>query len=309
MSQHTTGAQRRSGGTGGRPGGHGATTEGAKWLALPEVARELDVHYMTAYRYVRTGSLRAVQHGGRWQVAPRDLDAFRRRRTGGQRGPGRVRWEERRRRLLAALLAGDERTAWSQMEAGIAVAGPTECYLRLLAPALREVGEAWASAQIGIAEEHCASAVAGRLVGRCGPYFRRPGRTRGTVLLACVPGERHALPVAIAADVIRAAGWSVTDLGADAPHAALLSAARAVQRLTAVGLSASVPAHAAVAADTVEALHHTLPEVPVIVGGGAIADNRAATRLGADAWAADARGLAEVLAHLPAPTPARRRAP
>ncbi|NDH36883.1 MAG: helix-turn-helix domain-containing protein, partial [Acidimicrobiia bacterium] len=33
-------------------------------LSLHEVARRLKVHYMTAYRYVRSGRLPAQQHDG-----------------------------------------------------------------------------------------------------------------------------------------------------------------------------------------------------------------------------------------------------
>ena len=42
-------------------------------LSLQEAADRLEVHYMTAYRYVRTGRLRAVQIGSQWWVDPQDL--------------------------------------------------------------------------------------------------------------------------------------------------------------------------------------------------------------------------------------------
>ena len=40
-------------------------------IELREAAERLGVHYMTAYRHVRTGRLPAVQRGGRWYM---DLD-------------------------------------------------------------------------------------------------------------------------------------------------------------------------------------------------------------------------------------------
>ncbi|NCV47008.1 MAG: hypothetical protein EBW53_02695 [Actinobacteria bacterium] len=42
-------------------------------LSLHEVARRLKVHYMTAYRYVRSGRLPAQQHDGEYagdELAP-----------------------------------------------------------------------------------------------------------------------------------------------------------------------------------------------------------------------------------------------
>ena len=44
-------------------------------MTLHEVAEELGVHYMTAYRSVRLGQLRAHKVGGVWQVEQSALDA------------------------------------------------------------------------------------------------------------------------------------------------------------------------------------------------------------------------------------------
>ena len=45
-------------------------------LSLRECAERLGVHYMTAYRYVRTGMLAAVKQGTEWRVASEDLESF-----------------------------------------------------------------------------------------------------------------------------------------------------------------------------------------------------------------------------------------
>ena len=42
-------------------------------LGLQEAADQLGVHYMTAYRYVRTGRLPATRIGSQWWIDPRDL--------------------------------------------------------------------------------------------------------------------------------------------------------------------------------------------------------------------------------------------
>jgi len=48
-----------------------------EWNNLKEVARELDVHYMTAYRYVRQGRLDATWVDNGWQVHRDAIEAFR----------------------------------------------------------------------------------------------------------------------------------------------------------------------------------------------------------------------------------------
>ena len=44
-------------------------------ITLQEAADRLGVHYMTAYRYVRTGRLPAQRSGSQWLVDPKDLGA------------------------------------------------------------------------------------------------------------------------------------------------------------------------------------------------------------------------------------------
>ena len=44
-------------------------------LTVQQVADLLGVHYMTAYRYVRTGSLAARRVGTEWRVRRSDVDA------------------------------------------------------------------------------------------------------------------------------------------------------------------------------------------------------------------------------------------
>ena len=48
---------------------------GSGLLGLQEAADRLGVHYMTAYRYVRTGRLPATRIGSQWWVDPDDLVA------------------------------------------------------------------------------------------------------------------------------------------------------------------------------------------------------------------------------------------
>lgn len=262
-------------------------------VSLREAAEILGVHYMTAYRHVRTGRIPARRVGGEWRIRRADLqpppvDEAGPRRRG--RGPAAAR-----RRLVDRLVAGDEAGAWSLIQDAL-VGGldPVGVHLELLAPAMEAIGEDWEAGRSTVAEEHRATAVAQRLVGRLGPRFARPGRTRGTLVLAGAPRDPHGLPIAMAADVVRAAGYTVVDLGSDVPAESLAVAAAEVDRLLAVGLSAAVSQNEGAIAQAVAAVRAALPGVSILLGGPAM-DDVTASRLGADGFAQDAAGLVRLL--------------
>ena len=77
------------------------------------------------------------------------------------------------------LVAGDEAGAWSILEeALLGGADPVGLHVDLLAAAMGEIGERWAVDELSIADEHRATALASRLVGRLGPRFVRRCRRR-----------------------------------------------------------------------------------------------------------------------------------
>ncbi len=270
-------------------------------LTLQEVADLLGVHYMTAYRYVRLGLLPARKDASTWKVARRDVEAFKRASDGTgvatPSGRRRAPWAER---LEARLLAGDGRGAWGVVESSLTAGTELESvYLDVISPALTSIGSRWERGEIDVAIEHRASGIAMRIVGRLGPRFVRRGRTRGTIVVGTPPGDHHALPVALLADLLRGAGWEVHDLGADVPSADFARTASQTQRLAAVGVSLTAPDRVEAARSTVAELRSALPPtVPILVGGGAVASEEHARELGADGWASDGRGVVQLLDRL-----------
>ena len=270
-------------------------------LTLHEAAASLGVHYMTVYRYVRLGLLPAEKVGGSWQVTESDLTAFATPAaadddepvTRGGRRP--APWSQR---LEARLVAGDGPGAWGVIEA--ALAGGCELdavYLDVIAPAMASIGERWSTGDIDVAVEHRATGIALRLVARLGPRFARRGRSRGTVVVGAPAGEDHSLPIAMLADLVRGAGWDVSDLGADLPDDAWLSAVAHVDHLSAVGVSVTVTDRLPAAAVLLAALRGAVdPSVLLAVGGAAVHDIDQARALGADVWAPDARSFIDLLA-------------
>jgi len=258
-------------------------------ISLHEAARRLCVHYMTVYRYVRTGRLPAERDGAQWTVDPADLD---RMRAPGPlpRASGSVR-SEGSAKLVARMVAGDEAGAWNTVETALASSlEPADVYLDLLVPALRDIGAGWSNGTVSVADEHGATAVAQRIIGRLGPRFARRGRKRRTVVLGAAPGDDHGLPCAIVADLLREAHFVALDLGANVPAASFLEAARDANRLIAVMIAATTPGKDRTLRASIRALRAGGITVPILVGGGAIDDAAHARRLGADHWSGpDAR--------------------
>jgi excisionase family DNA binding protein len=252
-------------------------------ITLQEAAERLGVHYMTAYRYVRTGRLPAERNGVQWMVDPDDLEKMRapgpapRGSDGGR--------AERPARLAARMVAGDEAGAWALIEALLASgAEPADVYLDALVPALTLVGDGWAAGELSVADEHRAAAVAQRLTGRLGPRFARRGRKRGTVVVGEPAGEQHGLASAIVSDLLRGAGFTVLDLGANTPAESFVDSCRDADRLVAVVIGATVVGQDRTLRATVRALREGGITAPVLVGGAAIEGHHHAVRLGADAW-------------------------
>ena len=275
-------------------------------LTLHEAADLLGVHYMTAYRYVRLGLLPAQKVAGSWHVTAADVAAFQDHDEGrgraqhvdtngaGRSGRPRAPWGER---IEARLVAGDARGAWGVVEAALTAGSSLEdIYLDVLTPALTSIGERWASGELDISIEHRASGIAMRLIGRLGPRFARRGRTRGSIVVGAPEGERHVLPMAMAADLIRQRGWEVSDLGGDLPPKSFVHAvAAAGPDLVAVAISVSIDHHLVALATTIDAIRRTVPGVHVVVGGHAIAGEEHARVLRADRYAATLRDIPDIL--------------
>lgn len=265
-------------------------------LTLQDAADALEVHYMTVYRYVRLGLLPARRVGRTWAVRRADLEEFRASRGDGEGiaavARGSADWTTRFERRL---LAGDRLGAKQVLDAALSSGcEPAAVFTDVVAGAMRGIGDQWAAGICDVAYEHRASVVVEQVLSVLGDRFVRRGVRRGLVLAGAVAGERHSLPVRLVAEVVRLGGWEVEDLGADVPVESFALAAAGAERLSAVAVSSTVAGNEEAVAATVAAIRHEV-DVPVLVGGRAIEDVAAARALGGDGWAADARGVVEVL--------------
>ena len=164
---------------------------------------------------------------------------------------------------------------------------------RVIAPAMRGIGELWERGGVTVAEEHLATAVCHRVLTRLYPgLLRRARRDGGAVVVAAVQGEHHVLGLRMVADVFEGDGFDVSFLGADVPEGALLAWVRE-HRPIAVALGVTMPLGAVTLARQVLDLRELDPELQVIVGGQGVP---AVLRHGAGVlYMADTEHLAEHL--------------
>ncbi|MGA7993221.1 MAG: cobalamin B12-binding domain-containing protein [Thermoanaerobaculia bacterium] len=186
--------------------------------------------------------------------------------------------------LLVALLAGDERGTDDVFRLAIARgADPALIARDLVQPALDEVGLLWERGEIGIAEEHLATALVSRTFLMRAACEKAPSLGAPRLVLTCLAGEFHELGARLAAEIGRREGWQVELLGANVPRDAALDYI-ALREPEAVGLSLSLAGHVAEAAAMVHRIRTVAPGAKVLAGGVAFRRDPALADLtGADA--------------------------
>lgn len=254
-------------------------------LGLPEVAELLGVHYMTAYRYVRTGRLPATKSGSTWMVeraaVDRLLEGDAPAADDDTPPPSLARTAQR---LEARMLAGDRAGALEVVDEALG-GGATlsQVEVGVIAAALASIGQRWHDGELTVGDEHRATVVAQHVLAVVSSRFNRRGRRRGTVVIGAAPGEDHQIPVTIAADHLRAAGFDVIDFGVDTPPEAFAEAAAGSEPI-AVVVGATMPTRLPAIRKVVRSVRAAALAVPVLVGGAAIGSDQAARALGADGW-------------------------
>ena len=261
-------------------------------LSLHEVAAMLQVHYYTAYGYVRKGLLPGWKKGRSWWVKRSAVEEFVSRKTGLEsaaaaetdgRGRTSADWAER---LQVRLIDGDEAGARRLMESALGSGHDLmRLFLDVLSPAMSNIGARWRAGELDIYVEHRASNLSLSLMNQIGSRFVRRGVSKGEVLMGAPTGEQHGLPVTMAAILVRSEGWTVHDLGVGIPPADFASAARRCDDLVAVCLGVTMPEVLPAARETIVAVRGAVRQgTPVFVGGAAVTDPDQARDLGADHW-------------------------
>ena len=239
-------------------------------LSLNEVAEKLGVHYMTVYRYVRTGLLPAAKSGGTWRVIADDLENFASRPSNSV-GRGHRQLDRHIEPLIASLTRGDERGAW-KIAQSVRAAGceVEELCTDLLVPAMAKIGENWAAGTSSIADEHRASAVVPILLGRLLAVPLPPGRKRGLVVVGCPPAEEHGLPASLFSLLLAGRRFEVENLGNNSPAHIFAESVQAADKLVAVVFSVTFADGLENLQACVDAVRSVRPDIPLLAGGLAV---------------------------------------
>ncbi|HET6877796.1 MAG TPA: cobalamin-dependent protein [Jatrophihabitans sp.] len=183
--------------------------------------------------------------------------------------------------MLAALVDGDVPLAYRLAVELLAEGVPfDDIAVDVLAPVHAELGRRWAAGDLGVADEHAASAAIDDLLVRLGATVERP---RGpAVVVASAENDAHALGGRVVASALALEGFRVMFLGSSVP-ASDLGDFLDLHRPLALALSCSMPTAFVAAARSVSVAHDL--GIPVLGGGRALATEDRATRLGVDALA------------------------
>jgi methanogenic corrinoid protein MtbC1 len=169
---------------------------------------------------------------------------------------------------LAAIVAGDapaaERVIREAIDAGLGQATIDD---RVIAPAMRHVGELWQRGAISIADEHLATNISFRVMALQREAFRAiRRRVSCTVMLAAIEDEHHVLGLEMSAGLLLEAGFDVRSLGADVPTHTL-GPIVARHQPDVVGLSATMPSAHHLLPAAIEEVRDAAPRTSLVVGG------------------------------------------
>lgn len=171
--------------------------------------------------------------------------------------------------LRAADGAAAERIALECLQEGM---GVEALYGRVIAPAMWRIGCLWEQGAISVADEHLATALTHRVMASVyGSSFGRGSSRPGRILLAGVEGQRHALGLRMAADVLELGGYEVNYLGGDVPLDALMSAVDS-RGPDLVGLSSTLMSDLSSLEAAVSKLVEAFADTPILLGGQGIPD-------------------------------------
>ena len=208
--------------------------------------------------------------------------AVRRRRRGD------VESGELTSRFLSALVEGNARSAGGVADEALSRGfDGAAVHARVIAPAMRQIGEMWAENEVSVSDEHLATAISHEVAARLFPkLLKAPQASRERIVLAAVQGEHHVLGLRLVADVLEGAGYEIMYLGADVPARALLETCeRHVP--AAVGLTVSMWMNVPMLVAEIEQLLQLEPAPRVIVGGRAVVHVRSRGLRAPVVWRAD----------------------
>lgn len=197
--------------------------------------------------------------------------------------------------LREAIVRGFRAEAGRAAREALSQVDPMRVVEEQLIPALDQVGADYERGAVFLPQllsaAQAAQAVFEVIRERMAQTGEAPVR-RGRLAIATVRGDIHDIGKNIVKTVLDNYGYEVLDLGRDVPPEAVAEAVRR-EGLRLVGLSALMTTTLPAMEDTVRLLK-ALPDPPAVFVGGAVVTPGFATRIGADAYARDAKAAVEI---------------
>jgi methanogenic corrinoid protein MtbC1/DNA-binding XRE family transcriptional regulator len=198
-----------------------------------------------------------------------------------------------------AVLGGDSEKAARVIDQGLAGGiVPSRLYLDVLMPSQVEIGARWHRGEISIPEEHIATQITLRQMGRLRGMLKTRLKLGLKALVCSVEGDQHFIGAQAVADFLVVDGWEVDFLGADIPTDHLVPFAKA-KGCHLVCISVSLPGLIPVAQKLINELRKIPAGPKVIVGGAAFITNLDLVKeIQADGFAQDPHQAVNLARHL-----------
>ncbi|MCC7071273.1 MAG: methionine synthase [Deltaproteobacteria bacterium] len=182
-------------------------------------------------------------------------------------------------RIAACVVDGSREGLVADLDEALAQRAPLEIINGPLLAGMAEVGRLFAANQLIVAEVLQSAEVMKAAVAHLTPHLRAgDGTTKATMLLATVRGDVHDIGKNLVEIIFSTNGYRVIDLGIKVPPAEIVRAARE-HRPDCVGLSGLLVKSTAEMVATAEELTAAGIDAPLFVGGAALSERFATTRI------------------------------
>lgn len=142
-------------------------------------------------------------------------------------GTPNVPLDELARTYAKAACAGDEQGCTNIVDSLIRQQVPlVRIYQQLLHEAMGYVGRWYMAEAIDVGQEHLATAITERMMGRVLHYAGPVSRNARRAVLGCAPDNWHSIGLRMVSDYLRLCGWRTYYLGQNVPIPSFLSAIR-----------------------------------------------------------------------------------
>ncbi len=174
-------------------------------------------------------------------------------------------WQHAANRIVGAVRRFDPVELEQAVRRAMMLGSARRIFDRVFAPALRHVGDEWHAGRLSIAQEHLATEYLGSAT-RDLLRLLQPDQPSRQILMACVRGEQHLLPLYGSALHFAQWGYQVVVLGADTPPEAVAHACASLNP-DVVGLSITQPRALGDAQGLFTAYGKACGPLPWLVGG------------------------------------------